>query len=301
MPDKLLKKLEQQFIDDIKLQIVGAIEFEWYFEDGEAEDDTNLLAQILKKCQEAAIPIASIENEKGERQYEIATSLLSTLSDTAKATHIIKKIISSVAKEAKIKALFTAKPYEDQPASGLHIHLSLHDLDDGSNAFAKGHDSEETELLLYATNGLCYGIKESMIFFAPRKEDYQRFTPVDEQSCLTYAPTHISWGGNNRTTSLRIPASTINPNQRHIEHRVPCPDCNPHLALSAMIVAMRYGIKEKLTNYPKIFGNAFDSQYQCESLPKSLDEAMDTYNDGEFITRYISYDYVDDISTATSS
>ena len=302
MPEKLLKKLEEQFIQDIKLQIVGAIELEWYFDGGENPDiDKELLALILQQCQKAAIPIESIGAENGERQYEIATSLLISLADAAKATNLIKTIIANVAKKAGITALFSAKPFEDQPASGLHVHLSLHDLEDGSNVFAKGRDAEETDLLLYATNGLCHGLIESMVFFTPQEADYARFVPSDEHCCLTYAPTHVSWGGNNRTTAIRVPASTINPNQRHIEHRVPCPDCNPHLALAAMIVAMRYGIKEKLTDFPKIFGNAFDAQYQCPPLPTSLEEAMDAYNDGEFITRYISYDYLDAILSSTSS
>ena len=49
--------------------------------------------------------------------------------------------------------------------------------------------------------------------------EYQRIEP------RFMAPVNLSWGGNNRTTAIRIPGT--NKLNRRIEFRVPSANCNP--------------------------------------------------------------------------
>ena len=96
----------------------------------------------------------------------------------------------------------------------------------------------ENELLLNALGGLKAAMAESMLIFAPNANSYRRFRRN------SYAPVSASWGINNRTVSLRIPAGA--PETCHIEHRPAGADANPYLVMAAILAGMHHGITEKL-------------------------------------------------------
>lgn len=146
---------------------------------------------------------------------------------------------------AGLQADFRAKPMEFQPGNGLHIHLSLNAPD--GNAF-----SENPALLEKAIAGMLHKLPESMPVFAPAEESRKRFVPGFG------APTKICWGGNNRTTAIRIPGDSAN---LRIEHRVPGSDADPMATIQAIINAASYGINNDLSPGEKIYGNAHDNQY----------------------------------------
>jgi glutamine synthetase len=81
----------------------------------------------------------------------------------------------------------------------------------------------QNELLLHAIGGLKAAMAESMLIFAPNANSYRRFRRN------SYAPVSASWGINNRTVSLRIPAGAAN--ACHIEHRPSGADANPYLVM----------------------------------------------------------------------
>ena len=71
---------------------------------------------------------------------------------------------------------------------------------------------------------------ESMLICAPHANSYHRFQSG------SYAPVNMSWGYNNRTVSIRIPANS-GPDMR-IEHRLAGADANPPMHLSVFIPAL---------------------------------------------------------------
>ena len=85
----------------------------------------------------------------------------------------------------------------------------------------------------------------------------------------SFAPTHVSWGYDNRSTSFRV----VGEGQSfRIENRMPGADANPYLAYSAIIAAGMYGIENKIDCPPSFNGNVYDSE-QLSILPTSLEEA----------------------------
>src|SRR3546814_15893441 len=76
-------------------------------------------------------------------------------------------------------------------------------------------------------------LADSMAIFAPNANSYRRF------KANSYAPVAPTWGVNNRTVSLRVPAGP--PPSRHVEHRVAGSDANPYLAMRAVLAAMNHG------------------------------------------------------------
>ena len=90
---------------------------------------------------------------------------------------------------------------------------------------------------------------DSTLLFAPHLNSYERLVPDK------HAPTAISWGYENRTAAIRIPAG--NPAARRIEHRVAGGDVNPYLMLAAILGAALTGIEDEIEPPPAVNGNAY--------------------------------------------
>ncbi len=58
------------------------------------------------------------------------------------------------------------------------------------------------------------------------------------------APTNVHWAIDNRTVSLRVPAS--DPANLRVENRVPGADANPYLAFAASLACGYLGMVERI-------------------------------------------------------
>ena len=84
---------------------------------------------------------------------------------------------------------------------------------------------------------------------APHANSYHCF----ENSC--YAPINSSWGYNNWTVSLRIPAN--NCPDMLIEHRLAGVDANPYLLVAALLAGINHGLSVIKEPPPPVEGNAY--------------------------------------------
>ena len=90
------------------------------------------------------------------------------------------------------------------------MSTSASPIEAGENLFAAAI-RRKTQLLLNALGGLKAAMAESMLIFAPNANSYRRFRRN------SYAPVSASWGIDNRTVSLRIPAGAA----PTLPHRAP--------------------------------------------------------------------------------
>jgi glutamine synthetase len=267
---------------NLSIRIAGEIEF--YLATPLSDSQENdFLAKLLLNLTQQNITIWNIQKEVAPNQYEV--SLQPADPETAiKNTNLLKKIISTTAQEFSSSALFKAKPFEHLPGCGLHIHIGVYDSA-GKPALGRkgkfGDREGESETMLHAIGGLCETMLKNFIHFAPNEASYKRFTAarnpaVGDNPLQAYnnAPVNVSWGGNNRTTAIRIPVSTIDEDSRHIEHRVAGADADVASVINAIVEGIYSGIKNKISPPEKIYGNAFDKQYShLKPFPKTLDEA----------------------------
>jgi glutamine synthetase len=112
--------------------------------------------------------------------------------------------------------------------------------------------------------------------FAPNLNSYRRFQNG------SYAPLAPSWGYENRTVAVRIPADA--PHATRIEHRVAGADANPYLVIAAILGGMLHGIEHKLLAPPPMEGNAYEQL--PPSLPRYWPEALARFADSGFIRDY---------------
>ncbi len=265
----LVMKLKQAHLDFIKdtgfLPLIG-YELEFYIEGSDVKKALLLLQQFSYQ----------IKPESGENQFEIIFPFGLDVVSLANQVEEFKVKAKLILEEIDHKIIFSAKAYKDRPSSGLHININLLDKY-GKNVYARNGEVE-SDLMLYSIAGLMEGLLPAMRFFAPTKECYLRYNKevfIKNGRKDIESPRTVSWGGNNRSVALRIPESSLQEHTRRIEHRVPSPMADANIVTLCIINDLKKGILHRLQlKYPKIYGNAYESQYNAMLLPQSLEEAL---------------------------
>jgi glutamine synthetase len=222
---------------------------------------------LYTACDVQGLPLESAISEFAPGQFELT---LRHKADVLRATDdavMYKRLVKGVAMTHGFEATFMAKPFADQAGNGMHLHISMNDAD-GRNAFAS-EDPEGTDLLRHAIGGMKALLADSMAVFAPNANSYRRF------KANSYAPVAPTWGVNNRTVSLRIPAGP--PASRHVEHRVCGADAHPTLALATVLASMLHGIRGQIDPGAAVVGNGYESPEAAVKLPNNWAAAIDAF------------------------
>ena len=221
---------------------VVAAEIECYVVlEGDIESFWRPVDAILR---DVGVSLVRIEKERGEHQFELVTHV-TTPARLVEWLNAIKTIIAEQGRERGAAVSFAAKPYADQPSSGLHLHLHLADHE-GINAFHKT-DEWISDALRFSLGGLLATLPSAMEIFFPDAASYARLEDID------HVPKIASWGMNNRYCALRIPANP-DPYSKHIEHRVPCANADPYLSIAAMLEGVAIGLENKIEPPPQEHG-----------------------------------------------
>jgi glutamine synthetase len=203
-----------------------------------------------------------VENSKGEcnfGQHEINFTYGPVLR-TADEHAIYKNGAKEIAAQEGMAITYMAK-YDEREGNSCHIHLSLRG-DDGRIVF-----DEEEGLFDRFVAGILAGLRELTLFLAPNVNSYKRY------AALSFAPTTVAWGHDNRTCALRVIGHGAG---RRVECRVPGADVNPYLAISALIAAGLHGIDAGLDLEPPLEGNAYAATDRPQ-VPSSLRDARDLF------------------------
>ena len=270
MKRKLISNLLKEFRNILNVSLVIGAELEFYL-DGERHRIENLIKDLTDSI--------DIEEEKGAQQYEIKLHQTNDCLQIAEQIISFRRQIFELAFRHKVVAYFNAKPFECRPGNALHLHINFLDVA-GKNIFRKNKDRKESHYLVEAISGLCHLMRESMILFAPMEDCYDRIRIKQN------TPTTVSWGGNNRTVSIRIPDSSEE--NRRLEHRVSSSYADPHLVILGILAGVHYGLTNDLPAVEKIFGDASDEQYRLTKLPDSLAKAEDFFKRGTELHKYLT-------------
>ncbi|GHM58144.1 MAG: glutamine synthetase [Candidatus Mesenet longicola] len=240
---------------------VFGIELEFYVEEVDQRKIDLLFTKVSENMN------VSFNKEISEHQYELKTSTYSKLKILVQHLNLAKEIIFERISSLKGKVSFEAKPYINKAGSALNVHISLLDFNN-CNVFAD-LDSQQKNYFLYSVGGLCALMKKHMLCFAPNDSSYLRYKYPDINT-----PTTVSWGGNNRTTAIRLPYTAGDKQKYRLEHRVPGADSDGESVFTALLKGIIYGIEEKVNPPFKVYGIASDPQYSMDKLPLSINEAM---------------------------
>jgi glutamine synthetase len=233
----------------------------------------NFLTALHDACEAMDIPADTTISEAGPGQFEINLMHSPDALKAADDAWLFKLMARGMARSHGFAASFMAKPYPDYSGNGLHAHFSVLDAE-GRNIFDDG-TAKGSDTLRHAIAGCLKAMPGSMLIFAPHASSYDRMVPG------AHAPTGIAWAYENRTTALRVPASS-GP-ARRIEHRVAGGDINPYLFLAAILGAALNGIEDAEDPPEPITGNAYS--HDLAQLPTTWQAAIDAFEQSPEIAR----------------
>jgi len=158
---------------------------------------------------------------------------------TADNTMTYRQAVKYLAGQRSLVASFMPKPFAWTYGCGMHVHVNLKDSLTGKNLFFDPDKKDNvSDIALHFIAGLLDHARGLTGITNPSINSYKRLVPGWE------APVYVSWGFNNRSSLLRIPAG--NPRAMRLETRNPDSSCNPYLAFAAILFAGLDGIRRKL-------------------------------------------------------
>ncbi|ARO13902.1 glutamate--putrescine ligase [Ketogulonicigenium robustum] len=243
----------------------------------------NFFNDLYDACEAMDIPAEAAMSEVGPGQFEINLQHVPDALRAADNAWLFKTLTRGLARKHKMAASFMAKPYPDFAGNGLHVHFSLIN-DKGRNVFANDtHDG--TKVLYRAIAGCLQAIPDCALIFAPHHNSYERLVPE------SHAPTGICWAHDNRTASIRVPASEFQ--ARRIEHRVAGGDVNPYLLLTAILGAALIGLEDDLRPPPAIEGSAYGQK--MPQIPVSWEDSIDAFAHSDLVKRIFPAPLIDNL------
>jgi glutamine synthetase len=210
-----------------------------------------LFNDIYAGAKAAGIKAETLISEFAPGQYELTLHYRDNVLQAADDLMRLKRLVRMHARLHGVTACFMAKPNEDYAGSGMHLHVSLQDAK-GQNVFVEAVEGQYSDTILHAIGGLQQTMGEAMLVFAPHANSWRRF------ASQSYAPVSPTWGVNNRSVALRIPAGDIR--ARRIEHRPAGVDANPYLVAATVLAGIRHGLKHRIDPGPEVTGNGYEAE-----------------------------------------
>ncbi len=221
----------------------------------------------------------SFDHEDANGQFEFDFNYADALTTCDRLT-FFRMMAKHYAEEEGLLATMMPKPFADKTGNGAHFNMSLYDLKTGKNLFACDPKDDPrgiglTPLGYQFVAGILKHGRALCAVFAPTVNSYKRLVRRGAMSYFSWAPVFNSYGSNNRTNSVRIPAGGGRCESRNADGAV-----NPYLAAALALAAGLEGIREGLNPGEPNEDNLYEltdaqrAERGIEFLPQTLQEAV---------------------------
>ena len=240
-----------------------------------------VLSAIVAAAEAQDLPIGALVPGQFEINFRHSADALAA----ADAALLFRRLVRGVVGAHGQEATFMAKPYAEHPGSGMHVHASVVESD-GRNIVDGGHHGPTAPApsaeLGKAVAGALATMSEMQAVFAPHLNSYRRFAHGG------FAPDSPDWGVDHRGAAVRLP-ETVGPAAR-LEHRICGADANPHLAVSAILAGMLFGLDEGPPLKPAL---AADGSNRSAPLGHDWTAAVRAFAASEFAAEAFGREYRD--------
>lgn len=231
--------------------------------------------EIMQTLLDHGINIEKLHHEVAVGQHEFSIHYdnpMRIADEIMLAKHLVKQVANSYG----LIATFMPKPFLGMNGSGMHIHLSLADIQTNENIFFNEHDDAFlSSTAHHFIAGILDSITDGDILLNSTINSFKRLVPGYE------APVYICWAKKNRSALIRIPQINIDePYAARAEIRCADALCNPYLALTFLLQAGLKGITDHAKTYAPIEQNLFKlhqdeiKDLNIRSLPHNLEQAL---------------------------
>jgi len=198
----------------------------------------------------------------------------------------LRILLKEIAKRHNAFVTFMPKPTTGDWRSGAHLNTSLQPIKKpGTNLFTDGKGNW-SDAVRHAIGGILAHSGAITALACSTVNSYNGLVPRVggfEGGTVTWAPTHMTYGNNNRSAMLRLPQTRF-----CIENRASDMCMNPYLALGLTTAAMVDGIKNKIDPGPPVNRDLYSmtpedfKKNKIRRLPRHLLEACEALRDDEF-------------------
>lgn len=241
----------------------------------------------------------SFDHEDANGQFEFDFNYADALTSCDRLT-FFRMMAKHYAKEEGLIATMMPKPFADKTGTGAHFNMSLYDLKTGKNLFACDPKDDPrgiglTPLGYMFVAGILKHGRALCAAFAPTVNSYKRLVRRGAMNYFSWAPVFNSYGSNNRTNSVRIPAGGGRCESRNADGAV-----NPYLAAALALAAGLEGIREGLNPGAANEDNLYelsDAQRRergIDFLPQTLQEAVQAFADDPLVERTLGKELRDE-------
>ena len=194
----------------------------------------------------------------------------------------LKIMLKEVAKEHGLFVTFMPKPTTGDWRSGAHINHSMQAVDrPGVNLF-EGENGAWDDIALNVVGGIIQHGAALTAIAAPTVNSYKGLVErvgAFEGGTVTWAPTWITYGYNNRSAMLRLPQSRF-----AIENRATDMTMNTYLSFAMTVAASLEGIRNRVDPGPPTETSLYDTPAEelrkagRARLPRTLIEAIEAFD-----------------------
>jgi glutamine synthetase len=204
-------------------------------------------------------------NGQFEMNWEYAPALV-----TADRHAFFKYMVKAIAEKHGMRATFMPKPFADLTGSGCHAHVSLWQ---GERNLFEDADGELglSDAAYHFIGGIMQHADALCAITNPTVNSYKRLNAPSTASGATWAPNSVSYGGNNRTHMIRIPAAG------RFEFRLADGAANPYLLQAGLLVAGLDGVANRRDPGKRLDINMYTHRHlagEAKRLPLNLMDAL---------------------------
>jgi len=206
-------------------------------------DSMPFLKDMIDILEDMGWNVHDVVAEGGYSQFELDFHYTDLL-EMADRLVFLRILLKEIAKKHGMFITFMPKPTSGDWRSGAHINLSLQAVDNpGVNLFYS-EDKGWSDDAIHAVGGLMAHSEALTAITCPTVNSYNGLVPQVggfEGGTVTWAPTNIAYGHNNRSAQFRLPQSRY-----CIENRAADMCMNVYLALAMSLAAAVEGITDKI-------------------------------------------------------
>ena len=245
-------------------------------------DNFTWLDKVATCISELGWDLYSFDHEDANGQYEFDFRYADALTMCDRFI-FFRYMAKHYAKEQGLLATMMPKPFADKTGTGAHFNMSLCDLTTGGNLFARDRSQDTrglglTDMGYHFIGGILRHGPALCAAFAPTVNSYKRLVRRGAMTYFTWAPVFNSYGSNNRTNSVRVPAGGGRCESRNVDGAV-----NPYLAATLALAAGLEGIREKIDPRAPNEDNLYSISEterrarDIDFLPRTLMEAVEAF------------------------
>ena len=239
-------------------------------------DSMPFLSDVIGYLNGMGWGLKNVVCEGAYSQFELDFDYTTVLGMADRFT-FLRMLLKEVAKNHGMFVTFMPKPAQGDWRSGAHINWSVQaTADPGKNLFKDDATGSWSETAKWAAGGvLRHGVALTAVN-CPTVNSYKGLIGRSrefEGGTVTWAPTHITYGVNNRSAMIRFPQARF-----AIENRAVDMCVNPYLGLAMTCAASLEGIRDRIDPGPPLAKSLYEltpeEQLHVPPLPRNLDQAI---------------------------